>query len=127
MYFYCWHCVGLLEQRHSVAKIDGVPRCMCPDCRTDCKPVSCLVCFDSGEVSALGEGIACHRGCGAEIRRGNEVVNEAMMRAATVALFTDRKMQQYGDSSRIPLDTESGTAYSLEESATRTGERDEED
>lgn len=83
-HFYCWHCLGLLEQRHSVVKIDGVPRCICPDCRTDCKPVSCLVCLDSGETDALGEEIPCHRGCN---KRG------------------------------IPLDTVTGEAYSLEESA----------
>lgn len=133
-YYYCFKCCDLMTFEISkafAALLRSKLVAQCPTCNQEVKPVSCLVCFDSGEVSALGEEIDCHRGCKRPL--AFNMKRTPLMSAETYAKFMELaetfgrlKVDELeallepeflaGLPSRIPLDTESGTAYSLEES-----------
>lgn len=78
---YCFKCCSTLDT-YRIDFGDKETKPWCHACDQEAIRVRCLVCLDSGEVSALGEERECPRGC---------------------------------KSSTIPLDSESGEGYTLED------------
>lgn len=115
-YLYCFRCCGIPDGVLMTAK----PRC--GDCRrrdgylSELKEVSCLVCLDQHEVSALGEERDCPRGCKPKLNFYQTMQwgdAEAARLGAEQALATNLVIYR---PSTIPLDTEATDGYTLEDS-----------